>query len=269
MKPIPSSRTAVPLHWDNNPVYTVYLEDSWTENGDGEYIINYCARPDSKWQLQIISGNELKTIPSRDFFKSVVLAQSYVIQSHLILLNRQDLIPDTYDRAFRQWYQRPIEIITIQQLWDKYISAERPRFIKPTGIVKLFEGQVLEDSDDLTNLLVSKNGVTLETNVYSCPIIDINGELRLLIGTGRLYGVGQISIAPPPNQDWRSGFLDQLITAVGDRFLCVDIGWVAELGWIVIEINPPYALDEYDIPLFVYLVFMTDAFNWFRCKLSL
>ena len=246
----------------------LYLEDSWTENGDGEYIINYCALPESQWQLQIISRNELKRMPTRDFFRGVVLAQAHIIQSHLVLLNRQDLIPDTYDSAFQPWLKRHIEIISIQQLWDKYISVERPRFIKPVGIVKLFEGQVLDDGDDLTNLLVRHQDVTLETKVYSCRTIDIDGELRLLIGAGRLYGVGQISIAPPPNQDWRPVFLDQLITAVGGRFLCVDIGWVAELGWVVVEINPPYSLDEYDIPLVDYLQFMTDAFGWLRCELG-
>ena len=37
------------------------------------------------------------------------------------------------------------------------------------------------------------------------------------------------------------------ILEITNEFLCVDIGYTLESGWVIIEINPPYSLELYEI----------------------
>lgn len=120
------------------------------------------------------------------------------------------------------------------------------RFIKPLGNTKSFDGQVINSNvglkdgncdnfDDLAVLFANNPTLNGNTQVYASPVIDIQG---------RLYDRGQISIAEPLNHDYlitrtrstpNAKFMDKLIAATGNRFLCVDIGWVPELGtWVLV-----------------------------------
>jgi hypothetical protein len=267
--------------------HRILLDVEWTKYGDADDIIEYYTKDANRnklYELLIIPDTELVAMNHVHFFSGTVFGQSDTIQHQLRKYNyvsAEQIIPDTYDTAFKDFYRREIEIITLAELRYNYLSQHpsSARFIKPIGNSKSFDGQVIYDCNDLDDLLAKSTDLTYETTVYSCPPLDIQGEIRLLIGAGRLYGSGQISVNGPPNNDYlipgsdgnsdgSAGFLDKLIAA-SDRFLCVDIGWVPQLGcWIVVEINPPFALDEYDIPIADYLKFTEDTFMWIRGQLT-
>ena len=262
----------------------IYIDEEWTKNGDTDDIIAYYTKPNNiiKYDIQIRTTSQLENIPAHQILNGIIFAHTSIIQEHIRAIDPEvakNLIPNTYDPVFAKFFKREIEIITLDTLRDKYLANDESRFIKPLGNSKSFNGQVIDDSGDLDKLLDDNTELSPTTRVYSTSVIDIQGEIRLLIGDGRLYGRGQISVANPPNHDYLepstntssirgASFLDKLIMATGDRFLCVDIGWVPELGqWVVVEINPPFSLEDYDIPITDYLTFTEDAFNWIREKL--
>lgn len=263
----------------------IYIDEEWTKNGDTDDIIAYYTNPNNmkKYDIQILTTGQLENIPTHQILNGIVFAHTSIIQGHLRAIDPEvakNLIPNTYDPAFAKFFKREIEIITLDILRDKYLANDESRFIKPLGNSKSFNGQVIDDFGDLDKLFDEHPELSPTTRVYSAPVIDIQGEIRLLIGSGHLYGSGQISVANPPNKDYlelstssiggvsNTSVLDKLITATGDRFLCVDIGWVPELErWVVVEINPPFSLEDYDIPLTDYLRFTEDAFHWIREKL--
>lgn len=266
----------------------IYIDEEWNTNGDADDIIKFYTTPENqpKYDIKILSRKQLENIPSCQILRGIIFAHTQIIQDHIKSLAPSQiipkLIPNTYDREFIRFFAREIEIITMDTLRDKYLAQDDARFIKPLGNSKSFNGQVIYDYDDLNKLFAENPQLSPTTRIYSAPVIDIQGELRLLIGQGRLYGRGQISIADPPNHDYLipapkkgtnitgQSFLDKLIAATGDRFLCVDIGWVPELDrWVVVEINPAFSLEDYDIPLADYLAFTEDAFTWIRATIGL
>jgi hypothetical protein len=251
----------------------IYLDYEWTKFGEADDIIAYytASEQTTKYDIQIKTSDELINMPSRQILNGIIFAETSIIQTHIKAEFPPEkaklIIPNTYERDFTPFFKREINIITLDTLRDKYLANDESRFIKPLGNNKLFDGQVIDDFADLDKLLSNVSELSPTTRVYSSPVIDIQGEIRLLIGAGRLYGRGQISIADPPNQDYlaHGGFLERLIRTSAGRFLCVDIGWVPELGsWIVVEINPPFSLEDYDIPLVDYLEFTEDVFQWIR-----
>jgi len=265
----------------------VYIEDEWTKFGEADDIIQYYSTPETKpkYDIKILSRKQLENIPSYQILRGIIFANTQIIQEHIKSLAHPQiipkLIPDTYDREFIRFFGREIEIITLDTLRDKYLAQDDARFIKPLGNSKYFNGQLIYDFDDLNQLLIENPKLTPTTRVYSAPIINIQGELRMLIGQGKLYGCGQISIVDPPNKDYlipiqkkgisstSQSFLDKIILATGERFLCVDIGWITDLNrWVVIEINPVFSIDYYDIPLANYLEFTKDAFRWILITLG-
>lgn len=257
----------------------ILLDTEWTLDNEADDIIEYYSNPIRQiagYELQILTKNELKDIPWPVFFAGTVFGNSDIIQEKIRAgfdeTGANTIIPDTYDHTFNQFYKRPIEIINLAALRFNHLANRDARFIKPVGNIKLFDGQVVLDCDDLDELFNLNPDLNYDTQVYSCPPIEIKGELRLLIGAGRLYGHGQISETNPANNDYLlpGGFVDQLCAIAGDRYLCIDIGWVPKLGsWIIVEINPPFALDDYDIPLPDYTRFTEDVFKWIRLKLGL
>ncbi len=264
---------------DYNYKHKILLDSDWTKDGEADDIIKYYTRQDmylQGYELIILTNKELEAIDYKSFFSGTVFGNSNIIQQKIRAsfdeTDANTIIPDTYDSAFTQFFKRPIEIITLAELRVNHLANSDARFIKPIGNDKLFDGQVVLDCDDLDDLFSKHPTINYDTQVYSCQPIEIQGELRLLIGDGKLYGKGQISIANPPNHDYLipGGFLDQLCATAGDRYLCIDIGWIPQIGsWIIVEINPPFGLDEYDIPLADYTRFTEDVFKWIRLKLGL
>ena len=62
------------------------------------------------------------------------------------------------------------------------------------------------------------------------------------------------------NTSARLELISQIVKLTNDRYLCVDIGMMfPSCVWCIVEVNPPYALDEYQIPMDNYISFCVDA----------
>ena len=55
-------------------------------------------------------------------------------------------------------------------------------------------------------------------------------------------------------------FLESVLKASQNRFLCVDVGCRNGV-WDVVEVNPPFALEQYTIDVNVYIDFCQDAWQ--------
>ncbi|CAD7935062.1 unnamed protein product [Amoebophrya sp. A25] len=122
--------------------------------------------------------------------------------------------------------------------------------------------------------------------VYTAAVVRFVVEYRLFIGSGRLYGdagkfykiraaremeqKGDLPIPP-------AAFLEDILRCVGpERFWVVDVGmmmFTTEVGedtsnttkkWGVVEVNPPFSLDDHGLPIEPYCQYCQDACEWIR-----
>ena len=54
-------------------------------------------------------------------------------------------------------------------------------------------------------------------------------------------------------------FITKLIELTNENFRCIDIGFTNK--WIIVEINHPYSLDDYEIPIENYMEFCINSFK--------
>lgn len=87
--------------------------------------------------------------------------------------------------------------------------------------------------------------------------------MRLLIGNGKLYGHGHICKAKT-DLYLKEMDIQKLIDLTGDSYRCIDIGLVMKptYKWMIVEINPPFSLDDHQIPLNNYMEFCIDACSY-------
>jgi hypothetical protein len=61
------------------------------------------------------------------------------------------------------------------------------------------------------------------------------------------------------------------LVEITDDFKCIDIGLVQNgdnYDWCVVEINPPFSLDDYDIPFEEYIQFCIDACLYINSRVA-
>lgn len=232
----------------------VLLEDSW----QAQDIVDYCAQ--NAIRCDVVSANVLKQMKARDFLKQTYFCSTEIVQQHLQTVGHEDFVPDTYEKAYDQFFCRPILRSTLKEV----DFTGGPRFVKPVGNCKEFEGTVIAS---LSDFIVCPS---LFCDVYNTAPIYFVSEYRLLIGNGRLYGLGHMCKALVEQMDaCAADGLDQiaqeLVIATGNGFRCIDVGLAektmsaSSAKWIVVEINPPFSLDDYGIPLPQYMSFCIDA----------
>ena len=236
----------------------VILENTWTANNEADDIIDYCINHDI--QYKIMTPESLFDMDHAQFFNSIYFCDTAIVQYHLRETNCSYLIPDTYESVYNEFYSRKIEQIR----WgDVNISIlTNPIFIKPIGNSKSFDGTIITtESDNYSLQLVSNKSPN--TIIYKSDVVNFICEYRLLIGNGKLYGYGFIrgrrmeSFTEELN-------ITKIIELTGENFRCIDIGFVMKplFKWIIIEVNPAFSLDDYDIPIQIYLDFCIDSCKW-------
>ncbi len=73
----------------------------------------------------------------------------------------------------------------------------------------------------------------------------------------------------PHDREVCNNFINELIKTTEDDFRCIDIGYLSETNeWVVVEINPPFSLDDYKINLTDYMNFCIGACKWLNKKLT-
>lgn len=144
----------------------------------------------------------------------------------------------------------------------KNIKFDKPYFIKSCGNDKSIDGKVIAYANEYDSYGMETPDP--EADVYVCEPLTILSKQRLLIGGGKLYGYGHMSGARTDSNFLNEIDIENLIDITGDNFRCIDIGLIMEpvCKWIVVEINPPFSLDDYDIHLESYMEFCIDACQW-------
>jgi hypothetical protein len=175
---------------------------------------------------------------TRDEFVSFcpVFASTDIVQHHGVAA------PDTYPPQLAALYHRAIARCRARDI------AAFPVFIKPVGNAKEWAGRVVHRACDLP---------APDAEVYTSPVLDFATEHRLLVGGGKLWAQARQRGAPDPPP---YPFVDAVVALAGAAFLCIDVGR-AGAQWLVIEVNPPYALDDYDVDVRVYWDYCAAAWR--------
>lgn len=221
----------------------ILLEDTWEAEDIKIYFSNF-----KEYNVIELSVDELFKYDSNEFFKTIYFCNTDIVQFHLNKLNKTNLIPDTYDKIFNKFYLREIKI-------SKFKNIKSGNFIKPINNNKLFDGQIYIDDDKFIGTLPSPESLVYESNkiTFLC-------EYRLLIGNNKLYGFGFIQGLYPNIKSSSINIINDIINITNERYLCIDIGYIKEYNkWGIVEINPPFSLDDHKILLDDYMSFCIDS----------
>ena len=236
---------------------TVYIEEDWW---DDDMIMKNMLNRGYKMHVSIklSTHNYLLNMDSEKFLKNIYFCNTMIVQNHLNKLDKNNIIPDTYEDKYKEYFNREIEKMTFGELLEKYKNI--PKFIKPINNDKMFDGRIFIDTNDFTDfcLDIPPNDMM----IYVTDPITILFEARLLIGRNKLYGSSMMNTSPSlrkniPNY-LESEFVKNLINITSD-FRCIDIGMNNMNELFVIEINPPFSLDNYNIDMKSYIDFCIDA----------
>ena len=242
----------------------ILLEDTWNEDNEADDIIEYADK--NKYDISILSVDDLYKLDSMYFLSTIYFCDTKIVQYHLQKANIINIVPNTYDEKYNKYYNRSIEQIHFTEFIKKYDGIKR--FIKPVSNDKDFSGRVIETFNDFENY-----GVEIpNTNqmVYSCEPVEFISEIRLLIGNNKLYGHGYMSGKHTKSYLKCSTMLDDLITITNNDYCCIDIGLMvhnSDLQWSIIEINPPFSIDDHEILFDDYISFCIDACRYIYTKL--
>lgn len=223
----------------------VLLEDSW----EATDVIEYCT--EHNIECTEVSQSEIYEMNSNKFLEYVFMCGTGAVKYHLDKLGLSNIIPDTYETAYSELYGRTINKIKFEEIPQMTSSV----FIKPTSNDKNFCGQIFDPTSDINDNddLPDKHDV-----VYYSQIITFMSEYRILVGNGKVYGIGFMQgyddVYPDEN------IINQIVELTKDNYRCVDVGLDKKtMKWLVVEINPPYSLDQYTISLDNYMNFVVDS----------
>lgn len=230
----------------------ILLEDSW----HAQDIVDYCSR--NAIRCDVMSADALRKMNSTEFLQCAYFCNTATVQHHLRAVGREDLVPDTYEHAYSQFYNRSFS----KSMFKDVDLSSGPKFVKPAENSKLFDGKVVQSLSDFDERPPE------DCIVYSTTPVQFAAEYRLLIGNGKLYGCGHVRGARV-DKDGLSEMANKIIaTTAGANFRCVDVGLLADIKkLIVVEINPPFSLEDYAIPLSAYMSFCIDACAWLATML--
>jgi hypothetical protein len=224
----------------------ILLEDSWEADDIKEYA--------SRHHIDLIemTPDELYAMSSDDFIHETYFCNTDIVQYHLRKLGLETkIIPDCYDSRFGKFYQRQILKMPFSEIGRRAsgLGSKLPVFVKPYANDKSFDGTVYSGRPDDFFGGVPPDDILC----YVAEPIKILSEYRLLVGNGKKYGIGYICGVRMDDIP-----INPYINAAGNSYLCIDIG-LTKNGWVVVEINPPFSLDDHDIQLDDYMAFCIDA----------
>ena len=226
----------------------IIIEKSWFDYGEVDDIILYCTKNNIKFD--IFPKEELLNLPQ--FFSYIYFCSTDIVLQKLKEYNCEYLCPDTYDETFNEFYCRKIEKIRLND-----INYTENIFIKPIENSKLFDGFIAKSQKSIDDIkYIDPNMI-----IYKSEIVNIVAEYRLLIGNGKIYG--STKMKGDDIKDYMDKInITKLIELTGFRFKCIDIGFISESEWVIVEINPMYSLDDYEMDITSYMNFCIDSCLW-------
>lgn len=251
----------------------IILQVDW----DADDIKQYC---NSKgYKLNILTYDEIRDIESITFFCHVYFCDTELIQYHLKKCSASFIVPDTYEYNSHYYYGREIKKVKRDSI-DSF-----PIFVKPITNDKLFTGFIAKCKNDLDIqhllshdsafriLLCGTSEKSLEINrsnqeydleyVYTSEIVHFESEYRVFMGNNMIYGMGYQKGNKLVTPDL--SFL-QNICHKDILFKCVDVGYINN-RWVIVEINPPFSLDDFGVDIDSYMRFCIDACYQIYCQL--
>jgi hypothetical protein len=217
----------------------------------------------------VCTVDELLRIPSSKFLESIYFCNTDIVQSHITQHFGKDvicdIIPDCYEKQYHSLLHRNIQRCKFGDI--DWTASTNGIFVKPYLNNKEFDGMVIKSPSDY-----GERGYPIpdsEIECYTSDIVKFASEYRLLIGNGKLYGIGNLFGENLDGIDDNAFTIikERLVLLTGDKFRCVDIGFVPnKCKWLVVEINPPFSLDDHGIPLNMYMEFCIDACRWITAK---
>ena len=236
----------------------IILEAEW----EAEDIVNYCRQ--NQIECCVMNQTDIFEMQPTEFFQQPVFCNTLIMQKNLKSVHKENLIPDTYDLEFKHLFKRVINMVTFKDL-AKY---RYPYFIKSIGNSKLVDGTVIKNSDDLADVwVVNQVFPKPDLLLYLTEVVKFDVEYRLLVGNSRIYGIGHQKGSKSITISSDHPFIKDILTTAGMRFLCIDIGYISECKdckdseckeWAIVEINPPFSLDDFDIPVQIYVQYGLD-----------
>ena len=183
------------------------------------------------------------------FFSYIYFCNTSIVLSKLKEYDSDHLCPDTYENIYDEFYCRKIDKIKL-----KNINFTENIFIKPVDNSKSFDGFIVTSQKNLDELKY----IDPDMDVYKSEIINIIAEYRLLIGNGKIYGSAHMKGIIIENY-LNIINVSKLIELTGLKFRCVDVGFISTDKWLVVEVNPMYSLDDYNMNIINYMNFCIDA----------
>lgn len=224
----------------------ILIDKSWVEEGDADDIIEYYKNDN----VVIMDGSLIKQMTREEFITYIFFVPTTIVYTFF------NNCIDTYDDRFSKFFNRDIKKMNIKDI------NTFPIFLKPIGNIKQFDGTVFNYKYQV-DLCIPKN----QTFVYTSNVVKITNTIRLLIGNKKLYGYSKeypYSTCIDNIIDWN--FIND-IKSITNEFMAIDIGLINE-KWSVIEINPPYSIDSWEISLPDYFLFCQDACKYMADNVS-
>jgi len=241
----------------------VLLEDTW----EGSDIMEECARRGIP--CQELTVDALAKYDPTMFVQHTFMCNTEIVQKHLRSAGLAYKVPDTYPAELESLLQRRIE----HRKLHKVAEGDLPLFIKPTSNDKAFDGVVVRDAEHLQSIRDDARSAD-DVEVYISETVTFLVEYRLFLGGGKIYGMGEHYLR---DGDRSAGvpavnFVQEVLACVGDAFMAVDVGLmtkdgqceVCEAVWAVVEVNPPFALDDCGLAIEPYVQFCADACAYVR-----
>jgi hypothetical protein len=235
--------------------FNVIIQDTWSEEDDQE-LLEYC----KKYKTKILSKKEIMELNVLHI--DVLFCATKTVQKVL----KTYKCPDTYEKCFQSLYKRHIECITIKECE----ALKLPYFIKPVANDKSFGAMIIKTMNDLKHV---KTFLNPDQQIYISSLVDLKNEYRLFIGDNKLYGMANASeyiayflnidadylkyfnTAPPAD------FIDEILRLNNIGFCVVDVALKSDQTWIVVEVNPPFAISSYDLPIKQYFDYCHSAWK--------
>ncbi len=247
----------------------IIIQDTWNSEDDKD-LLKYI--DDNKIEHLILNKDEINEIVDINKY-SVIFADTSIIQN---ILKKQGIHNDynSYDKLFEKFYKRKISIGT----YDDLKMIEKPYFVKPYYNDKSFEAVIVENDTDLK--LIPKTG-----KIYVCEYVQFVNEFRLFISDYNKYNIVESSsFIISPNKikkikeieeiEEQHNFINDILKINSSlehsgqsptyKDIIIDIGVILRNGiyeWVIVEINPPYALTSYDLPIRVYYDYCNNAWK--------
>jgi hypothetical protein len=259
----------------------VLLEDTW----EADDVKEECMRLNVPCEEMTV--RELDECDALEFSQCTYMCNTELVQRKLREVGLLHKVPSTYPDTLRGLLGRSVEQRALKDL----TLSNLPIFVKPVSNDKSFDGRVVTDGGGLVGL--REEAQDAACLVWVAERVSFLVEHRLFVGDGVLYGMGRIQGTRDavPSESFVKEVLACCESGV---FWAVDVGlMIRPLGgagvgagrgggqnkdreqeqereqeecWAVVEVNPPFALDDHGLAIEAYCRYCQDACTWIRCR---